>query len=577
MKNFILIFIISLIHGCGCTGLAQTVGKQLEFNSCWGTDCESNLVKNPSAAKNDLFKTTSNATATQDTSLGKKVDGKASWLIDTSANGGYTEFELIPTPDDLTSGNCMAKLIYNGDGSLYSLQILDGSNNVLNSRVLQNIGSNWSVPVIVNAACAASGARKVRVAQTTAGTSPAINVAKVHYGIATNIGAGVPNNVFSAKSAAVGTVTDEGGGDWITGNCTKSGGASQFHDCNFSASAGFTIAPNCVVTPFDATTSLSSKVRAVSATAITIESTVTSTGAGANTAINLTCTKAGTDFIQPAITAQNWNYEPRAYTPTLGAGFGTGGTSPTNVSFFQYREGKWLYVFGSFTTGTTTAALGSISLPSGLIIDTTLIPINNTSANPGNIFGDYGTSQSVTGGAGVGKIITAPASSTSLVYLGNFSQSTFTQNIPSQSVSTTVAANSIVISVNFKVPIAGWTENQNAPQLLGSVTSNATSALRTESVRAICSGSSSIVDQTTPGAFSAISNVSGGACNITIATGVFSARPWCQMTIDTGGSPISGFFASSTTTTNVSPGCVVTTTGTSCTLFTPVITCTGPR
>lgn len=55
-----------------------------------------------------------------------------------------------------------------------------------------------------------------------------------------------------------------------------------------------------------------------------------------------------------------------AYTPTF-----TGWGTATNISFFYRRVGDGIDILGKFTAGTTTATEARMSLPTGLIVDST--------------------------------------------------------------------------------------------------------------------------------------------------------------------------------------------------------------
>lgn len=134
-----------------------------------------------------------------------------------------------------------------------------------------------------------------------------------------------------------------------------------------------------------------------------------------------------------------------SYTPTFSAGFGT----PTNVNFRYRRDGDFEEYWGSFTTGTVAASIGSISLRSGASLDTNKIAINNTSGNIGNVWGEYWTS-----GTHSGAIISAPATNGSVLYFGA-NQTGANYNIPASSVSASVAASSTIVNVRFRVPILG--------------------------------------------------------------------------------------------------------------------------
>jgi len=140
-----------------------------------------------------------------------------------------------------------------------------------------------------------------------------------------------------------------------------------------------------------------------------------------------------------------------AYTPTVSAGFGTA----TNIAFFYRRDGDMMSVQGTFTVGTTAASLATLTLPSGLSLDSSKISINNTSSNPGTMVGYYDNSEALANTQG--NIVTAPATSTTLVYFGT-GQTTGTSSLTPAN-GNVVTASSVVMSVNFSVPIAGWSSN----------------------------------------------------------------------------------------------------------------------
>ncbi len=140
---------------------------------------ERNFILNPSAFKGTANSATSSAAVARDTDAADKIDGIASWTCDASAQNGYCEFTLgtITAPDD--SGNCTAEGYYKGDASLYKAQILDGSANVLSSTAVLSSVTAWTI-FQVSYPCGSS--RKVRFAQTEAGTAPAVNLGRLFYG-----------------------------------------------------------------------------------------------------------------------------------------------------------------------------------------------------------------------------------------------------------------------------------------------------------------------------------------------------------------------------------------------------------
>ena len=140
-----------------------------------------------------------------------------------------------------------------------------------------------------------------------------------------------------------------------------------------------------------------------------------------------------------------------SYTPTFGAGWGT----VTNIAFYYRRVGDSLQVQGTFTDGTVAASLGSISLPSGLSIDTTKNPLNNTTSNAGVQVGIYFSNTQNQNGT----IVTATATDATKVYTTPGIGQTQGSNLTPANVSTGLNS-SQTISIQFTVPIVGWTSNQ---------------------------------------------------------------------------------------------------------------------
>lgn len=106
------------------------------------------------------------------------------------------------------------------------------------------------------------------------------------------------------------------------------------------------------------------------------------------------------------------------YTPTI-SGFGT-----VTSSKGTYKQvGDSLFVKIYFVSGTVAASLASFSLPGGFTLSTDTtnkIPVSNNTSNAGIVCGTYtaNSNTSVNFGTWTGSIITAPATSTSLVYAG---------------------------------------------------------------------------------------------------------------------------------------------------------------
>lgn len=137
----------------------------------------------------------------------------------------------------------------------------------------------------------------------------------------------------------------------------------------------------------------------------------------------------------------------QSYTPTFGAGFGT----VNSASGFYRRVGDNLEVKVTCNVGTVAAAVASISLPPGLSINGSKLPISgNTTGQVGTQVGTFGENSA----NALGFVLTAPATSTSLVYLGG-NVSTATLNTVTTSASTTTLATGQAFTANFVVPLAG--------------------------------------------------------------------------------------------------------------------------
>lgn len=141
------------------------------------------------------------------------------------------------------------------------------------------------------------------------------------------------------------------------------------------------------------------------------------------------------------------NTAPVAYTPSIGSGVGTA----ASVVFKWYRRDNFLHVYGTFTSGTTAAASVAISMPTGLVMDTALISINNTNGNAGM---DVGDAEQVGANTTV-NIVTAPASTTTSVYVTGLINSGGTTLTPT-SAANGVWNSSAITFVKFSVPIVGW-------------------------------------------------------------------------------------------------------------------------
>jgi hypothetical protein len=142
----------------------------------------------------------------------------------------------------------------------------------------------------------------------------------------------------------------------------------------------------------------------------------------------------------------NFKADNVSYTPTL-TGIGT----PSNVSFQYARDGEFAIISGTFTTGTVQASTFSISLPPGLVANTSV-----NLATGGHCLTSVSSTSTVPTGV---PAILVPGTSTSHVYLGSLGGSApFTPKDGNVlfSSSTQYSCNGI------RVPIVGWNQSTTA-------------------------------------------------------------------------------------------------------------------
>lgn len=215
---------------------------------------------------------------------------------------------------------------------------------------------------------------------------------------------------------------------------------------------------------------------------------------------------------QQAVAAQNADYDWTSYTPTF-SGFG----SPTNIEFRHKREGSDLLIRGKFTPGTTTATEARISLPTGLTsAGTSVIPSIQ-------MVGSFLSNNAVFDQHNY--VLIEP----SVTYL------TIGQNAAGNSPLTKVLGTFSISgrtgSFVARVPIEGWSTNQKAPILVGSVTSNSNGAERIErvSVTSACTTTPCTIASQSGSWISSITRNSTGNYSANIST-AFSATPTCTLT-----------------------------------------------
>lgn len=356
---------------------------------------------------------------------------------------------------------------------------------------------------------------------TTSSTTGTYYIDAGYVGNARNIGAGVPNNTFSAKVSSAGVVSDENE-DFLNGNCSTSSGTMT---CNFSTSK-FALAPNCAVSAY-----IASANRALTITSISTSQLVfvgyglLGTVAAADTGATIVCSRAGTDFIQPTIMPNSWDKDWSSFTPTL-----TGVGTPSIEGCFYRKNNDSMDLKCTFVTGTVAASAFSITIPNSLQVDSSKNPSSTNASSHGLAYNTTDSSGYPSSAAGPFVVFSDTSVNANLLYISKVSSvGNFSKANGSDIASTTQR---IRIEA-YGIPIVGWATSQNAPLLVGSVTSNATSAVRTESAR-IYGGGTNSACTTSPCSVgqiaSWISSTTRSGAGAYVVNHTLGQSPYCTLT-----------------------------------------------
>ncbi len=188
--------------------------------------------------------TNSGGTLTQETHTnGREGNLKFARFVATVA-GQYFESDAITISDDV-NGGCMADFKYNQGDNAFDYKVLKSPYadpaDVISSGTVSDLTEFIKVPTIVFP-CAGGDLLKLRVVSTGAGT---IDADEAYSGSNKGFVDGQGLSIRSAKISSAGVVTDEHGGDWISGSCVNSGTAGSNLTCTLSNP---TLSPmNCAI------------------------------------------------------------------------------------------------------------------------------------------------------------------------------------------------------------------------------------------------------------------------------------------------------------------------------------------
>lgn len=303
-------------------------------------------------------------------------------------------------------------------------------------------GSGWRQLTVSFLGDSTSNGIKLKSTDTT-GT---VLVDMAYVGVGSPIVDFTPDMVYSAKVSSAGVVSGENT-DWINGNASISD--TSLFTINFNTSV-FTVSPNCFVTANTGTVSAISQIDGAATTSSVSVRTTNSPSTKAAYGFEIVCQKQGADYkTSKAYVASSSDYGWKLFTPTVS----NLGTITAGDVCRKKKDGGDLLVECFFTTGTASAALGSITLPDSLSIDAAKIGVNNTTTNSGKQVGV--SLQNGNAGSYVGVVTATGTDATKVYFAANITG--IAALVPANANATHF--NSQPTSISFRVPIQGWEDS----------------------------------------------------------------------------------------------------------------------
>ncbi len=155
-----------------------------------------------------------------------------------------------------------------------------------------------------------------------------------------------------------------------------------------------------------------------------------------------------------------------------------------------------------------------------------------------------------------------------------------------QTVATTVSANQVYADAgasngqrDIHWEVYPMDQQVPAPVIVNGLNTNSSGSYKVIGARLNCDSSSSITSQsgTTSNGVASIGNIASAVCTVTLATGTFSAQPYCNFSFSTSGTANTTIRTSANSATSVAIEAHVGSTGADATTFDGDLVCVGPR
>lgn len=598
-------YILLILTFITSTAFAQFDTKSIETKVINGMFGFTNLIQNPSCKRNVVGITGSSVAAVRNTTAALDNISDCTWNpTATSQTLTYT-FDSLPA--GLKGQNCEARVLYLGDASLVKANVQINSVNVATDVQLKNSGTDAGI-VSINYPCG-SGASATTLVLTSTGDAANVQYA-VYGGQATNLNSGSQITGWTAYTPVVqgfGTLTNVSVFYRIVGNNIEiqgkfQAGTTTVTEGRIGLPTGYTSADSTRIATIQAVGHWWEANPTVVPGAILIEPSVTyvtlGSGSSGNNSfgkLNASAVAASNELVgffasvplqsQGMTTILNTNISGSYYS---GYHDSTCSFARTNVAFGAFTADASCALVQRQASGIAAAATGSV-LPSLALT----LPATGTyyiCAYPNSYAAANGALRMTDGTTVIVESNDQSTTRTEKALCGSYVASSLTPTITiegkSSSGAITIDTTSTSSAIEWSIfPI---TNNMPAPVLVGSITSNSTSALRFEYLQfgggasgglatSACTTTPCTVAAQSGSWISSVARGSTGQYTATVAAGIFSSVPYCVGNAGLFGVATAGFAdvnATNATTIHVNAYSNVGTT-----LADNVITlfCMGPR